>query len=88
MVFLESRSAESKKTEMDLTLTQRCVTVGTFNPCADPESFVRGWGGATVTFFVVDEGRIQIALSAGHHRPASETPFKWRFAGVLVMAQH
>ena len=24
----------------------------------------------------------------GHHRPASETPFKWRFAGVPVMAQH
>ena len=45
MVFLESQSAESKKTEMDLTLTQRCVTVGTFNPCADPESFVRGGGG-------------------------------------------
>ena len=25
-------------------------------------------------------GRIQIPLSAGHHRPVSETPFKWRFA--------
>ena len=25
---------------------------------------------------------------AGHHRLASETPFKWHFAGVLMMAQH
>ena len=24
----------------------------------------------------------------GIHRPANETPFKWRFAGVLTMAQH
>ena len=30
----------------------------------------------------------QIPLSAGHHRPASKTPFKWRFAGVPVMAKH
>ena len=22
----------------------------------------------------------------GHHRPASETPFKWRFAGMPMMA--
>ena len=21
----------------------------------------------------------------GHHQPASKTPFKWRFAGVLMM---
>ena len=47
-------------------------------------------------------GRVQIPLKAGHHRPASETPFKWRFhhrpasetpfkwrfAGVPMMAQH
>ena len=30
----------------------------------------------------------KVALKAGHHRPASETPFKWRFAGVLMMAQY
>ena len=24
---------------------------------------------------------------SGHHRPASETPFKWRFAGGQTMAQ-
>ena len=32
--------------------------------------------------------RIQTPLYAGHHWPASETPFKWRFAGVPLMAQH
>ena len=32
--------------------------------------------------------KIQIALKAGYHRPASETPFKWRFAGGPMMAQH
>ena len=26
-------------------------------------------------------------LLAGHQRPASETPFDWRFAGVPMMAQ-
>ena len=41
--------------------------------CTDPERFVRG--GPTLTkVFLVDE-RIKIPLSAGHHRPASETPF-------------
>ena len=25
-------------------------------------------------------------LMLGHHRPASETPFKWRFAGVPIIA--
>ena len=37
--------------------------------------------------FLVNEW-IQIPLKSGHHRPASETPFKWRFAGVQMMAQH
>ena len=34
-------------------------------------------------FFKLMRGRerIQITLKAGHYRPASETPFKWRFAG-------
>ena len=43
--------------------------------CADPESFARG--GST---FLIRGKRIQIALKAGHHRLASETPLKWRFA--------
>ena len=29
--------------------------------------------------------RIQIPLKADQRRPASETPFKWRFAGVHIM---
>ena len=29
---------------------------------------------------------IKIPLSASHHWSASETPFKWRFAGVPIMA--
>ena len=33
-------------------------------------------------------GRIQIPLLAGHQRPASETPFKLRFAGGPMVAQH
>ena len=36
-------------------------------------------------FFLVEEW-IQIPLISGHHRPASETPLKWRFAGVPMMA--
>ena len=32
-------------------------------------------------------GRINIPQIAGHHRPASETPFEWRFTGVPMMAQ-
>ena len=35
--------------------------------------------------FLVDEGT-QIPLKAGHNRPASETPFKWRFTGVPMNA--
>ena len=31
--------------------------------------------------------RIQIPQLADHQRPASETPFKWRLAGGLMMAQ-
>ena len=38
-------------------------------------------------FFMRGE-RIQIALIVGHHRPTSKTPFKWHFAGGLLMAQH
>ena len=56
---------------------------------ADPESFVRGGPNLIQVFFSVMRGyRIQIRLYMGHHLPASETPFKWRFAGWPVMAQH
>ena len=35
-------------------------------------------------FVLIDQG-IQIPLQIGHHRSASKTPFKWRFAGVPMM---
>ena len=39
---------------------------------------------------LVDEGeeRTQIPIKVGHHRCTSETPFKWRFSGGLMLAQH
>ena len=54
--------------------------------------FVRG-GPTLTTFFVWffsdnEGGRIYIPLKVGHHRLASETPFKWRFAGGPMMARH
>ena len=52
--------------------------------CADPVSYVRGSNFDNI--FLMRGGRIKIPLSAGHHRPASETPFKWRFAGEPIMA--
>ena len=39
-------------------------------------------------FFSFNEGRERIQIKAGPYRPASETPFKWRFAGVSIMAKH
>ena len=47
-------------------------------------------GPTVTTLFLVDvwRERFQIPLKVGHHRPASETPFKWRFAGGPMMAQH
>ena len=38
--------------------------------------------------FLIRGKRIKIALKVGHHRPASETPFKRRFAGGPMIAQH
>ena len=57
---------------------------------------MRGYrGGPTLTtvfvdvFLKVDEGKADPKpLKAGHHPPASEMPFKWRFAGGPMMAQH
>ena len=31
---------------------------------------------------------IIIPLKVGHRRLASKTPFKWRFTGMSMMAQH
>ena len=63
-----------------------------FTICADQESVARG--GPTLTtfffFFFLDEGKDYPNSKAGHHWPASETPFKWRFAdgNGPMMAQH
>ena len=42
------------------------------------------------TFIVVVIGpkRPGKHLKAGHHRPTSETPLEWRFAGGLMVARH
>ena len=60
--------------EFTIALTSE-YNVLTNTSYADPESCVRGdkiWQ----RFFFVDGGEwIQIPLTAGHHRPASETPF-------------
>ena len=37
-------------------------------------------------FFFISGERIRITLKAGHHRPASETSFKWRSASEPMMA--
>ena len=63
--------------------------------CGDPESFVRG--GPTLTgfllvLFLVDERKkdpnTTISEQAGNHGPARETPLKWRFTSVPMMAHH
>ena len=56
--------------------------------CADLEGFVRGGSNSKTVFLLVDEGiEDPISLQMGHHRPAIETPFKWRFAGMPIMAK-
>ena len=60
-------------------------------PCKDPEIFVRG-GPTLMGFFgflfCFVRGGIKKPLLAGHDRPVSETPFKWRFAGMPMTARH
>ena len=66
-----------------------CILAMSLNlACADPENFVRGGPTLTTYLFFLKLMRgemIQIPLKAGHHQPASETPFKWRFAGGPMM---
>ena len=64
-----------------------CLTISI--TCAGPESFFRGVPTlTTLKKKILFDEEIQIPLKAGHHRPASETPVKWRFAGVTMMVQH
>ena len=55
-----------------------------------PRKFCQRWSNfENVFFFSLMRGEmIQIALKRGHHRPARETPLKWRFAGGPMMALH
>ena len=39
-------------------------------------------------FLVDGMERIEMPLKVGHHQPASETPLKWHFASVPMMAHH
>ena len=71
-----------------LATKSKCVMRGSRKFCQ------RGSNSATLTFFffvfllVMRGGLIQIPHKVGHHRSASETPFKWRFAGGPMMARH
>ena len=53
--------------------------------CANPESFEFD---NVFLSYMMRGGRFHIPLYAGYHRPTVETPFIWRFAGVLMVAQH
>ena len=53
--------------------------------CMDPESFVRGGPSLTFSFKLIRGGRVQISTTRGPSSAASETPFKWCLAGVLMM---
>ena len=67
-------------------------------PCADPEGD-RGSGppleNYKYTVFLSNTGPDPLKITKlpiqhsmlGHHRPASETPFKWRFAGGPLMSR-
>ena len=61
-------------------------------PCGDPESFVRVqlWQRFFFFFFfsLMRGASIQLPLLTSHQRPVIETPFKWRFTGGPMMAQH
>ena len=52
---------------------------------ADPESFFQK---GSNFFFILVNDWFQIPLKSGHHQPTSESPLKWRFAGVPIMAKH
>ena len=52
---------------------QSCHNASDEDPCAYPESFVRGGPTLQRFFLCLFRGeRIQISIKAGHHRPASE----------------
>ena len=63
----------------------------TLNACADPEGGGGGAGGHKFIGLPSNTGPDPLknhkAIMLGHHGHASETPFKWRFAGGQTMAR-
>ena len=56
--------------------------------CADPESFSK-WVQLLLSVFLVEYGiEGPNTTISGPSSAASETPFKWRFAGGSMVAQH
>ena len=59
--------------------------------CTDPDSL--GVGGGSNFDFSFKLTRVETredpnTTKSGHHRPASDPPYIWRFAGVPMMTQH
>ena len=70
-----------------VTMRMRRFIARVTTECADPESFVRGVQLLRFFFQLMREERIETPLQRGHHRSANETPFKWRSAGVPILAK-
>ena len=45
----------------------------------------RGSNSDTIIFWLMRWDRIQIPLKASHHRPTSETPFKWSHGSLVIL---
>ena len=59
------------------------------DPCADPESFVRGGPKFDNHFFLVDEGREDPSTTINRPSSASQLiSIKWWFASLPMTAQH
>ena len=56
--------------------------------------FIRGYPTLTTHFFIIiiiqlmRRKRGPKTTKTGHHRPSSDTPFKWRFAGGPIVVQN
>ena len=64
------------------------MLLGSLYSCADPESFVRGGPTLITFFFLVDERRKDPNFTKRAIIGPPANTIKWRFAGVLMMAQH
>ena len=79
---------------LDAIQTHGCLKVLSFkdNDLGKSSVYMRGTRkfclGQFFFSWLIRGGRIKVPLLAGHHWTASERPFKWRFAGVPMMAHH